>query len=86
MKKQLTLFLVIIFILFAFINANAKTLNIARDKSLLKDGPGNFYDTITVLKLNTKVQFINESKEDPGWMYIAYGNKKGYISKMALRE
>ena len=86
MKKQKFLFLSIFLLLFTFISLEAKTIKIARDRTLLKDGPGNFYDTIIVLKIGTKVQYIKDSDEDLGWIQVEYNSKKGYVSKMALKE
>lgn len=84
MKKTILILLSLMLIL-SSLSLNAKDMKIARDKTLLKDGPGNFYDTIMVLKIGTTVRSIRNSSEDPGWIQILYGKKKGFISKMALK-
>jgi hypothetical protein len=74
------------FILFTFLSVYSKPIKIGRDKTLVKDGPGNYYKTLTVLKIGTSVNYIKDSTEDPGWAEINYNKTKGYISKMALRS
>lgn len=76
----------ILFLLLVVTAINPKTLKISRDKTILKDGPGNYYDNITVLRKDSEVNFIKEAAEDAGWYYVSYNSKKGYISKLALSE
>lgn len=64
----------------------ADTIKITRDKTLLKDGPGNFYDTVSVLNMGDTAEVVGESAEDPGWLEVVCSNKKGFISKMTLKE
>ena len=75
-----------LFVLIVAAVVNPKTLKISRDKTILKDGPGNYYDNITVLRKNSEVDLIKEAEEDAGWYYVSYNSKKGYISKLALSE
>lgn len=76
----------ILFLLIVATAINPKTLKISRDKTILKDGPGNYYDNVTVLRKDSEVTFIKEAAEDAGWYYVSYNSKKGYISKLALSE
>jgi len=76
----------ILFLLIVATAINPKTLKISRDKTILKDGPGNYYDNVTVLRKDSEVTFIKEAAEDDGWYYVSYNSKKGYISKLALSE
>jgi len=81
-----TFFILFLLLFFSIININAKTVKIARDKTQLKDGPGNYFDIITVLKIGTPVEYIKKSTEDSGWIEVKYKDKKGFISKIALKE
>lgn len=65
---------------------DAKTLKITRDKTLLKDGPANYFENVLVLQLGTQCDYIEDSKEDADWVYVSVEGKKGYISKMAFKE
>jgi len=84
--KKINIILLSLLFIFTNLFLNAADMRIARDKTLLKDGPGNFYDTIMVLKIGTTVRSLGNSSDDPGWIQILYGKKKGFISKMALKS
>jgi len=68
------------------VGLNAKTLKVARDKTLLKDGPANYFENVLVLKVGTDCEYIEDSKEDSDWVYVSVAGKKGYISKLAFKE
>jgi hypothetical protein len=61
-------------------------LKIARDKTPLKEGAGNFYENITILRSGTKVKDLGNAKDDPSWIQVSYDGQKGYISQIALAE
>ncbi len=83
LKKILVLFIILLFSLSLL---QSKDIKITRDKTLVKNGAGNFYDTITVLKIGSVVQYIEPAKEDSGWLQISFNKKKGFISKMATEQ
>ncbi len=66
-----TIFLAAAFILCTCL-VNASQIRIGRDKTLVKDGPGSYYNTLLVLKMGTPVDYIKESADDPGWAQITY--------------
>lgn len=80
--------LVILFCLLGFIfsQIHPKEVKITRDKTMVRDGPGNFYDSIYILKLGTKLKYVKPSSQDPGWIEVDYRGKQGFVSEMALKE
>ncbi|OHD13485.1 MAG: hypothetical protein A2086_03400 [Spirochaetes bacterium GWD1_27_9] len=82
MKKIVFLALFLCILFYGY----GKSLKIARDKTFLKNGPANYYDNVLVLKIGTEVTYIEDAKDDPDWINVSVGDKKGFISKMALKE
>lgn len=83
MKRLVILCLLLVLVLPV---GQAKEVKIARDKTMIKDGPGNFYDSLYILKLGTKLEYVKPSNNDPGWIEVAYRGKQGFVSEMALKE
>lgn len=77
--------LILVFLLFS-LSLFGKELKISRDKTMVKDGPGNFYENIFILKAGAKVESLGASKEDKGWIEVRYQGRKGYISELALKD
>ncbi|MCG8573061.1 MAG: M48 family metalloprotease [Spirochaetes bacterium] len=82
-KKYILSILLFLFVCCLFF---AEEVKIARDKTMLKEGPGNFYDNLLILKVGTRVQNLGISSQDTGWITVKFENQKGYISKLALKN
>ena len=85
-KIMVKISVVTVLIMLALSAAFCKEMTIARDKTALRDGPANYYDPIVYLSKGTVVNFLNESDEDAGWLFVEYNGRQGYISSIALKE
>jgi hypothetical protein len=61
-------------------------MKIARDKSSLKDGPGNYYDTIVILKAGTVVEYIENQKRTPAGFRSLTVIRKALFLNLHLRK
>lgn len=52
-------------------------LSIERERAVLRDGPGSFYDIVAELPIGSSV--VRTGEED-GWYQVTYRNNKGFIS------
>jgi len=83
MKRYVSVF--ILFMFFVPISGIAKTstINVKRDRALLRKGPGSFYEVLAAVPKGT-VLSVAESLS--GWIKVNFQKKTGFISEKVTKE
>ena len=83
MKRYVSIF--ILFMFFAPITGIAKTytINVKRDRALLRKGPGSFYEVLAAVPKGT-VLSTEEALSD--WIKVSFQKKTGFISEKVTVE
>lgn len=85
MKKIIVL---TIFIL-AFTVIFAEYIEIKRDNSQLREGPGSWYSLISTISKGSKLEKVDYQKEDVDsrqWIKVKYQGTEGFISQVSTKE
>jgi hypothetical protein len=83
MRRYVSIF--ILFMFFAPISGIAKTstINVKRDRALLREGPGSFYEVIDTVPKGTVLSAVEALS---GWIKVNFQEKTGFISEKVTVE
>ncbi len=77
-------FLVLIMLALAVVSVSAsRQLTIMRERSVLREGPGSFYEVIAELSVGEVLQFVEEEED---WYKVSYSESEGYLSPRMLEK
>ena len=66
--------------------AGYKATVTAEEGLYLRVGPGTDYEAISVIGSGETVTVIKASEENSSWLYVSFGDTKGYMNKAYLSE
>jgi len=83
MKRYVSVF--ILFMFFVPISGIAKTstINVKRDRALLRKGPGSFYEVLAAVPKGTVLSVVESLR---GWIKVKFQKKTGFISEKVTKE
>ena len=83
MKRYVSIF--ILFMFFVPISGIAKTstVNVKRDRALLRKGPGSFYEVLAAVPKGTVLSAVEALS---GWIKVSFQKKTGFISEKVTVE
>jgi len=83
MKRYVSI--LILFMIFVPISGIAKTstVNVKRDRALLRKGPGSYYEVLAAVSKGT---VLNAEEVLSGWIKVNFQKKTGFISEKVTKE
>lgn len=77
-NKQTILFaFVLLFVIYSISGQADTILQIERERAVLREGPGSFYDIIAEL---SRGQEVNHLSTQDGWFFVGFNHTRGYLS------
>ena len=83
MKRYVSILILFMFIAPISGIAKTSTINVKRDRALLRKGPGSFYEVIAALPKGT---VLNADETLSGWIKVNFQKKAGFISEKVTKE
>jgi len=83
MKRYISIFILFMFIVPLSGIAKTSTINVKRDRALLRKGPGSFYEVIAAVPKGTVLSVVEDLN---GWIKVGFQEKTGFISEKVTKE
>lgn len=83
MKRYVSVFILFMFLVPISGIAKTSTVNVKRDRALLRKGPGSFYEVLAAVPKGTVLSVVEPLS---GWIKVKFQKKTGFISEKVTKE
>jgi hypothetical protein len=83
MKRYVSIFILFMFLVPISGIAKTSTVNVKRDRALLRKGPGSFYEVLAAVPKGTVLGVVEPLS---GWIKVKFQKKTGFISEKVTKE
>ena len=83
MKRYISFFILFMCLVPLSGIAKTSTINVKRDRALLRKGPGSFYEVLAAVPKGTVLGVVEDLN---GWIKVGFQEKTGFISEKVTKE